>query len=209
MLKYTITGNSISGEIFSPSIETHSDFLLWASTKKHFGKRDWYLPASTDEDGNEILPDGRIDDTEYTVNVPESSYVDDEGNDQVSPAYSYIQYKMVDQWSYTVEDITEKLVRDDRQKLFKENASKHKRDIDFCKDLIGYIGYKNDLKNLTTVQRITLKGTDDLKSLLSDATAGFISSIKLTLTSMTPDGVLITNGEITEYLQLIDDHEKG
>jgi len=189
--------------------ETEEEFLEWINSKpvKWRGKQNWYLPASSDDEGNIVLPEGRIDDTVFVVNVPESTYLDDEGVEQTSAAYSYDTYKMVDEWSYSVEDVSDQLAREARVSARKVKAAKHKATKDFCDELIALIGANNDVKNLTIEQRISLKALPELTSMLSDATAGFLSSIKATLTAYTPDGVLFTDAEKAEYLQEIADFE--
>lgn len=212
MKKFTITRNSFEGDSYKcvMEFETEQEFLDWAATKKHLGRRDWSLPKYTDENDVEQFPegcelDGNGDPIEVVVDYPETTGVDDVGNEIIIPAYSVTQYKMPDQWSYTEEDISVELSRKERIDAFKSEVSSHKKQKEFCLELIDWVGAKNDEKGLTTEQRNDLLEDPYVKAIVEVLSVGFLSKAEELIAAYIPDGTLFTAQNKTDLQQIISD----
>lgn len=130
MKKFTVTRNLFEGDNYKcfQEFETEALFLEWAATKKHLGRKDSWAQASTDMDGDEVLPSDLVDPQQSrvrTVNVDAYVGQDQDGNDVNYEAYSYdvTEYLQEDQWSYTVEDITDQLADEALVATFESDVS--------------------------------------------------------------------------------------
>ena len=148
MKRFTVSRNLFEGDTYQcvQKFETEQEFLDWAATKKHLGKRDWWLQKSVDEDGNDVFPETTLEPHESrvrTINV--DAYTDEDGVEHDAYSYDVTEYKQVDQWSYTVEDISAEValqsVLDARKQAYTEAG------LDLMK-LVEYIS-ENDTEKIT------------------------------------------------------------
>lgn len=109
--------------------------------------------------------------------------------------------------TYDVIDNSAEVAKVERLKQMDKEAAVEAANIAFGQKLIALVGTRNVAKGLTSEQINGMQSDPVLAPILQLLSVGRLGTAKPMIQAYTPDGVLITEQDKQDYLQLLEDHK--